>query len=169
MEESHTLPQPRNTFITVLCILTFIGSGWGIVNGIISLATAGSVAETSEVVSESMDEAIDKIEDEDNLTDNQKQLFESFFNSVSESLTPEKIRNSAIVSILSCLLTLFGAVLMWKLNKNGFYIYIAGILLAILGMVFVFGGIMGAITAASSGFWGVVMIILYGVNLRHMH
>ena len=116
-----------------------------------------------------MDEALDQIEDEDNLSENQKQLFESFFNSISKSLTPEKIRNSAIVNILSCLITLGGSFMMWNLNKKGFYIYIAGIAIAILGMIFVFGGIMGAITAASSGFWGVVMIVLYGVNLKDMN
>ena len=169
MEEKQLLPKKRSTFITVLCILTFVGSGYGIFSGIINIATSSSLEQTGEIVSESMDEALDQIEDEDNLSENQKQLFESFFNSISESLTPEKIRNSAIVNILSCLITLGGAFMMWNLNKKGFYIYIAGIALAILGMIFVFGGIMGAITAASSGFWGVVMVILYGVNLKDMN
>ena len=59
--------------------------------------------------------------------------------------------------------------MMWNLNKKGFYIYIAGVAIAILGMIFVLGGIMGVITAASSGFWGVVMIILYGVYLKDMN
>jgi type III secretory pathway component EscR len=169
MEETQLLPKKRSTFITVLCILTFVGSGYGIFSGILNIATSSTLEQTGEIVSESMDDALEQIEDEDNLSENQKQLFESFFNSVSESLTPGKIRNSAIVNILSCLITLFGAFMMWNLNKKGFYIYVAGIVIAILGMVFVFGGIMGAITAASSGFWGVVMIILYGVNLKDMN
>lgn len=169
MEETQLLPKKRSTFITVLCILTFIGSGWGIFSGILNIATSSTLEQTGEMVSESMDDALEQIEDEDNLSENQKQLFESFFNSVSESLTPEKIVNSAIVNILSCLITLYGAFMMWNLNKKGFYIYLAGIVIAILGMVLVFGGIMGAITAASSGFWGVVMIILYGVNLKDMN
>ena len=38
-------PDARPTFITVLCILTFIGSGWGLINDSIKYYTADSQAE----------------------------------------------------------------------------------------------------------------------------
>lgn len=170
MEESHTLPQPRNTFITVLCILTFIGSGWGIVSGLFNIYTASKMGDSIEEVSEGMEDAIDDIQDNDGLSDSQKDFFESIFTGISESVTPENVRNAALVSILSCLLTIAGALLMWNLNKKGFYLYVAGIVLIIAGTLFVFGGsLMGVFYALSAGFWGVVFIILYGVNLKHMN
>jgi len=36
MEENTTTETLRPTFLTVLCILTFIGSGWGVINAMIS-------------------------------------------------------------------------------------------------------------------------------------
>ena len=44
---SSTPPTPmggRNTFLTVICILTFIGSGWGFIKAIRSYAMADTVA-----------------------------------------------------------------------------------------------------------------------------
>jgi hypothetical protein len=88
---------------------------------------------------------------------------------VADSLTPDNVRKSSLVNILSCLLTLAGALLMWRLIKKGYYLYIAGIVIAAIGMVVIFGGIMGAVSAGGTGFVGVIMIILYGVNLKDMH
>ncbi|MDA8886218.1 hypothetical protein N9I68_01420 [Bacteroidia bacterium] len=52
-ENTSTFPQ-RPTFLTVLCILTFIGSGYGIFQGITSYATAETAAAASELIEESM-------------------------------------------------------------------------------------------------------------------
>jgi hypothetical protein len=58
---------------------------------------------------------------------------------------------------------------MWNLNKKGFYIYLAGTLLAVIGMALVFGGLLGMAAAGGTGFVGLVMCILYGVNLKDMN
>jgi len=78
MEETQLLPKVRSTFITVLCILTFVGSGYGIFSGILNIATSSSLEQTGEIVSESMDEALDQIEDEDNLSENQNSFSNLF-------------------------------------------------------------------------------------------
>lgn len=39
MENPFNVEKPvRPTFLTVLCILTFIGSGWGLINNLFQLA-----------------------------------------------------------------------------------------------------------------------------------
>lgn len=39
MENPFSAERPvRPTFLTVLCILTFIGSGWGLINNLFQLA-----------------------------------------------------------------------------------------------------------------------------------
>jgi len=72
MDETELLPKVRSTFITVLCIITFVGSGYGIFSGILNITKSSSLEKTGEIVSESMDEVLDQIEDEDNLSENQK-------------------------------------------------------------------------------------------------
>ncbi len=169
MEEQNTTFNPRPTFLTVLCILSFLGSGWGIIDSITDYVNAEQVGEATELIEESMDDAMDKLDENEDISDTQRDFVEGMAQGFTENITPENIRKSAIVTLISCLLTLAGALLMWKLNKNGFYLYIAGFLVMIIGLVSIFSGVMGAIAAGGSGFIGVVMIVLYGVNLKHMN
>jgi hypothetical protein len=169
MEETQLLPKKRSTFITVLCILTFVGSGWGIFEGITNYVAADTVGQATEMIEDQMDEAMDQIEDSEDMPESTKNFMENMMGGVMESITPDNIRKSAIINILASLLCLFGAYLMWNLNKKGFFLYLAGTLVVVIGMALVFGGLIGVAAAASSGFFGVVMIILYGVNLKDMN
>lgn len=159
----------RPTFLTVLCILTFIGSGWGIVDSLIDYFNADLAGDTIELVEEQMDEALEEIEDDENMTDKQKEFVEGFMGGITDSLTPENIRKSSLVSFISNLLTLLGAILMWQLRKNGYWLYLLGVLVMVIGMAVIFNGIIGIAAAGATGFFGVVFIVLYGVNLKHMH
>jgi hypothetical protein len=58
--------------------------------------------------------------------------------------------------------------MMWQLKKIGFYSYITGIVVGVLGPMVALGGIMGWSSSAGMGFFGLVFIILYGVNLKHL-
>jgi hypothetical protein len=169
MEENTTTGIVRPTFLTVLCILTFIGSGWGVIGAMINYSTSETAGKALEMVDEQMDEAMDEIDDNDEMSEKQKSFMESIFNGITDTVTPENIRKMAIVSVLSSLFTLFGALFMWSLNKNGYYLYIAGIAILIGGTMFVYGGLVGAMAAGASGFFGVLFIVLYGLNLKHMH
>lgn len=167
--ENTTTQSVRPTFLTVLCILTFIGSGWSVISAMFSYSSADNAGDAIELVDEQMDEAMDEIEDNEQMTEKQKGFVEKILSGVSETLTAENIRKMAIVSVLSSLFTLFGALFMWTLNKNGFYLYIGGILILIGGTMYVYGGLVGALSAGAAGFMGVLFIILYGLNLKHMH
>jgi hypothetical protein len=169
MEETQLLPKKRSTFITVLCILTFIGSGWGIIDGIIDYVAADTVGQATQIMEDQMGEAMDQIEDSEDMPESTKNFMENMVGGVMESITPDNIRKSALINILASLLCLFGAYLMWNLNKKGFYIYLAGTLLAVIGMALVFGGLLGMAAAGGTGFVGLVMCILYGVNLKDMN
>ena len=167
MEESNTM-NVRPTFLTVVCILTFLGSGWGIIGGITNYFSAGSIEESQEVVEEAMDDAMDDIEESEGMSDSQKEMVENIVGGLADSMTPDNVRNAGLISILSGLLTLAGAFLMWNLNKKGYLVYILGIAVLVVGMIMVYGGLIGAISAAGSGFVGILFIILYGLNLKHM-
>lgn len=164
MEETTMRP----TFLTVLCILTFLGSGWGIVDSVIDYFSAETAGDAIEMVEETMDDAMDEIDDNDDMSEKQKDFITNMMGGITESLTPENIRKSSIVNFLSCLLTLFVAILMWQLKRNGYFLYIAGIAIMVIGMAVIFKGIIGLAAAGATAFIGVLFIVLYGVNLKHM-
>jgi hypothetical protein len=84
-------------------------------------------------------------------------------------MTADNIRKKAIGSIISGILTLLGAILMWQLNKKGFYIYIAGILFEIIVPVYLYGtNIMSFGITFLSGFFGLLFIALYALNIKSM-
>jgi hypothetical protein len=150
----------RNNFLTVICILTFLGSGWGVVKAVRSYVTADYAAQIGK-------EAIKHAEDEVNRQDNAPEFVRQIMGSVAADMTPDFLRKMAIFSFISNLLTLSGAILMWNLKKIGFYMYILGIIILVAAPL-TMGKLVGAIGASLVGFVGVVFIVMYAVNLKEM-
>ena len=153
----------RPTFLTVLCILTFIGSTWGIISNVRQYLTANTAsALVSKAIEDSKTE-IQKSGDEGSKT------AESIMNSVNDALNPANLKKLAIYGGIASVLTLLGAFLMFQLKKNGFYIYVLGTLVGIVGTFMVFGGnLIGMITGSAMSFFGILFVILYGLNLKHL-
>lgn len=150
----------RPTFLTVLCVLTFIGSAWGIFNGITSY-TSADVA--SGIMGEQLELAQDELENQEGAEGIGK-----LFDSVNEAMEPEKIRNSGIVAVVSNILTLIGALLMWGLRKTGFFVYVAGTIAGIVAPIMIYQGFVGAAAAGLTAFFGILFVVLYFVNLKHL-
>lgn len=163
IQESSSPSSPtgiRNTFLTVICILTFLGSGWGVIKAIRTYATADYVANIA-------GGAIQGAEDKINQQGNTPAFVKQIMGSLAEDMTPDFLRKLAILEFISNLLTLSGAILMWNLKKAGFYLYIAGIILLVVAPL-AMGKLVGAIGASLIGFIGVIFIVMYGVNLKYM-
>lgn len=157
-------PQ-RPTFLTVLCILTFIGSGWGIVTGISSYFTANAAAGVAQAA---MEDAREKIENE---TSNAgSQMAEKMLAGVSDMYTPERIKKNALFSIAASVFTLLGAILMFGLKKTGYWTYILGTLIGIIAPFVVFGGgnLITIISSSAIAFVGIIFVILYGLNFKYL-
>ena len=151
----------RPTFLTVLCILTFIGSGWGAYKGLSGYFTADTAAQ---IVSQAQDKINDQIGDKP-----QPAFLKNMMGGMFSSMSADNIRKSSLISLLSCILTLSGAILMWQLRKTGFYLYVAGILVSVVAPMIIFGGgLIGMMAGGASAFFGIIFIILYGVNLKHL-
>lgn len=150
----------RPTFLTVLCILTFIGSGWSIYSGITNYYTA-------DVSYGIVNEQFDKVQEE---LDNQEgaESVGKLFQSIGDSMSPEKIKDNGIATAITSIITLIGAILMWGLRKTGFYVYVAGALAAIIAPISIFGGFAGAMASGGAAFAGILFIILYALNLKHL-
>jgi ABC-type multidrug transport system fused ATPase/permease subunit len=175
-DEFAEQPKKRTTFITVLCILTFVGSGFSLFTNIYGYFTAKQSAEQMQLVQKmaQSDTAFahkkGKSASKDSLDEKQsKEFTKKIFSSVATAFTEDNLKKNALGAIAAAILCLGGAVLMFMINKKGYFIYVAGTLLGIAIPLMLYGsnfvGILGSVV---SGFFGLVFCILYGVNLKDM-
>lgn len=155
LENLEHQPKKRPVFLTVLCILSFIGSGLAVISALPGL-----------------------------LFTNQTQTFYTLADSplyrggalpsLEDFLFWTNVSN--IVNILSALLGLAGALLMWRLKKSGFFLYafswLVSVGVALVTTKIILAPFMGGLAFAIVGLNVVIMIaflIMYGVNLKHMN
>lgn len=153
------LPAKRPKFLTVLCILSFVGIGISLVSGIISyfsysaLANAGGLlngigagVKDGEKIGESM-------------------------NALASAMGMD-YGKWALVALIQAILNipiLFGVIMMWKQKKVGFYIYTPFEIIQPV-MPIIFGlGLVGGLSAILSLIFAIVFVVLYALNLKHMN
>jgi hypothetical protein len=157
----------RPQFLTVICVLSFIMCGLGLVSGVWSIIqnTPEHMAESIEQMRKFSPEMADKLEEQ------MIAMQDSTFMQISPYL-----------NFVYLLLSFLGILMMWKLQKKGFFLYIAGEVLPYLG--FLVAGkqtmaMMGSAGGGAAEVAGVVMVVLmvifdaafiimYAVNLKHM-
>ena len=163
-------PEKRPSFLTWLCILTFIGSGWAIVSCVWTYTTAGKTSIVfKERVQVKKDSAL--LNDTAGIRRREKvsPLEGKIKASLSKIVDAENMRKAAIGGFIASLLTLAGAILMWNLRRQGFYIYILGVIFGILVPFYLYGNDLIAVGATSfANFFGLVFIALYALNLKSM-
>jgi predicted RND superfamily exporter protein len=99
-----------------------------------------------------------------------KEQFEQAMEDVSFANTSANMRDNSFFSLIANLLTLIGAVLMLRLKKNGFRLYVLGCIIGVVAPVIVFGSgnFLGLSYAMLSGFSSVLFILLYAFKLKYM-
>ncbi len=165
---SDVQPAPqRSTFLTVLCVLTFLASSYSIVTNISNYLNADV---SSTFVKQSLDDTQSKLEE--SLKDDEKAagITDRLMSDASKMSSPESIKKSALLTILASALTLGGAILMFMLRKPGFWLYVAGTLVSIIAPLVISGtGNMLSIgMTILFGFFGILFIILYALNLKQL-
>jgi len=164
-------PEKRPSFLTWLCILTFIGSGWALIS---CVWTYNMAAKTNFIFQEKIRVKKDStsLHDTANIRRREKAsaLEGKIKTSLSKIVNAENMRKAAIGGFIASLLTLAGAILMWNLRRQGFYIYILGVIFGILVPFYLYGNDLIAVGATSfANFFGLVFIALYALNLKSMH
>lgn len=168
--EYDTEPASRPSFLTWLCILTFIGSGWAIISSAYTYVSANkyanilsqqTVANTDSTYVDSTG-AVHKIHDRNLFAEKMKTSF-------GKILDKDNLKKDAIGKFIAALLTLAGALCMWNLKRYGFYIYIGGVIIGIIIPFYLYGNDLIAVGATSFGnFFGLIFIALYALNLKSM-
>lgn len=132
----------RPTFLTVICILSFIGIGFAVIGYLGAFALLG-VAESA--MSEMSDMAAE-------------------MGGTSSSASTGMIWAYIIVGFITAIVSLLGVIQMWKLKKAGFMLYTGATVVALI-MGIVYAGIGASIVSIIiSG----AFIAMYGMNLKHM-
>ena len=170
LSEFEQEPVTRPTLLSVLCILTFIGSSWAILTNVWAYATA---ARSSKMISyASRRVSTDSLVAGDSVVYRTGRKKESEFGekmmvSFSKMFTEATIKKNAIGGVVSGIFTLLGAIIMWRLRKAGFYIYIAGVIIGIIVPFYLYGNNLIAVgISAFSSFFGLVFIALYALNFK---
>lgn len=113
MEQQDTNPLPgspkkRPVFLTILCLLSFVGIVYVIstsLNNIFIFSASENMIEKHNAVGNSFYESIDV-----NGIDNYNNLYKSY----------------NIACIVAAFICLSGVILIWKLKRLGYYLYIVG-------------------------------------------
>ncbi|MEJ7586508.1 MAG: hypothetical protein WKI04_02990 [Ferruginibacter sp.] len=154
----------RSAFITVLCILTFIGSGLGLLTEGVKYLTADSQAAVMSKVKEKANADIERKAKSDDGSEFARMIVNTF------GASAQNIRKGALSNMAAAVFCLMGAFLMWNLRKTGFYLYVAGTLVGIVSPFVIFGGsnLMSIGSSVIVGFIGLIFVVLYGINLKYM-
>lgn len=141
----------RPVFLTVLCILSFIAAGLGILGYITLIGAMGMVSAVSS--------GMEGMEGMENM-EGMEGLSSAMASAPSAGMTWAYI----IVGFLTTIVSLFGVIKMWKLQKSGFMLYVGATVVSII-MSIVYSGFGAAI-------FGIVIggafIVMYGLNMKHL-
>lgn len=151
-ESSNKLPS----FLNVLTILTFVGSGLTILGALYNLVTVEQQKETIAMMKSQM---------------GGNQLFGAIFNGDMIQVLEITLENNLLLngtSIIVGAMCILGAVLMRKFMKNGLYLYFVASIASIIIPTIVFGmGLMGGMMMFGHLFT-VAFMVMYVVNFRYL-
>ncbi len=165
--EPEIITPQRPVFLKVLCVLTFIGSGYGIINNAVIFFKADTISKVFVDVKTKMNDDLAKKKNRDK--PEKVYLINNIMNHASALSTPENLRKAATGNIVTSILCLLGAVLMWNLLRAGFYIYTLGTIISIILPFYLFGSnFLTNLSAGFLGFIGILFVIFYAMNIKSM-
>jgi hypothetical protein len=164
-EEAMAAPK-RPQFLTVICVLSFIMCAFLFITNIWNAIqnTPEHLMESAEQVRGFSPQMADQLE----------QQAVAMQDSTYLQIRP-------YLDILFILISFLGVLMMWKLNKNGFWLYLVGELAPYLGLVLAAketmammsangkaGEIGGVIGISLMVVFDIAFFIMYAANLKHM-
>jgi hypothetical protein len=164
MNTNPAAPVARPTLLTVICIISFIMGAWGIVSSLMNM-TKDQTAVVAEAQAK-MEEAKAQLGDQASgvagrMMDSGLELTQR----AAEHAVP-----IGVAGIILSMLSLFGVWRMWNLQKSGFWMYVLASILGLVVPLYFLGTSLLAIASIGFiGFFTLIFIILYAVNLKYMH
>ena len=148
----------RSQFLTLLCILTFLSCAWGLADSVVSYTHSDAVSESIR------DDRPKPAADQDKTT---KKYFEDrTTDDVPDPSNPALIRSLAVAQFLYSLTTLIGAILMFRLRRIGFWVYVAGVVIGLILPIVLAG--FGAINTSFGVFFSLLFVVMYWNTVKEM-
>lgn len=169
--DSQDIKGERPVFLTVLCILTWVGSGSGFIIALTNIFTVNRISNTFNNADVSFNDLAKEMDNMPKTGEPGEEFGRAFAKDIISSMDTamEWMPTINLVNIGVCALCILAAFMMWNLKKTGFYIYTFSTIVAItMPLILMGGNLLGAVSAIGSGFFGILFVILYGVNLKHM-
>jgi len=148
-------PKKRPIFLTVICILTWVGSGIAFLSSLVGFFSNPN-SDYNELAN----------------TPGTEELI-GLMPPYEEFVLWSNVSNG--VGFLVAIICIVGALLMFQLKKNGFFLYLAGCIISIVISFMAMSHLMpsglawaGYLAAALGAIISVAFIIMYAVNLKHM-
>ena len=170
MENQHFLDQDslliekeRPTFLTVLCIITFVVSGIFFLSSVYSALTYDKEAQL--VANEQGIEQLYTMAAEDE-TGTMSQVIPAM-----EVFNDENIENAPIIltiNILGSLLSLLGAIMMYQMKKIGFHLYLGSKVMSQVPLLLFTLSLPVFITYGLFLFFTIAFVIMYSRNLKYL-
>ena len=160
MEIIDINPKQRPGLLTTLCILTFIGSGFGVLSNIFGMI----MSPIKNFINPNFFEmALDQVHD-----DYARTFVEQAVEMGQNAL--ENIFEISLTQFLLYAASITGAILMFQLKKTGFYIYTtAQILLLFVAPVFIGFNLFVNIGILLGSVFTILFIALYAINFKKMN
>jgi hypothetical protein len=159
IQDTVEVKNKRPVFLSILCILSFIGSGiWALISLITLLMPEKIIRMAYSVLKERQGPKTEELLDPGQ-AEMVKQMEEAFLANMIEYSRMYLIAGAAI-SLVLALTAIFGVARMWHLRKSGFWIYIMVNVISIGGMIYLENWIGIPFV--------VLFIILYSLNLKHL-
>ncbi|PKQ66094.1 hypothetical protein BZG01_12085 [Labilibaculum manganireducens] len=160
MEIVDINPKQRPGLLTALCILTFIGSGFGVLKNILGMIMSPL---QNLLDPEFFDNALDNVHDE-----YARKFVEQALEMGQKAL--QHIFEISLTQFILYAASLTGAILMFQLKKTGFYIYSAAqVLLLFVAPVFIGFNLFVNIGILFGSIFTILFIALYAINLNKMN
>ena len=151
-----TIMRPQ--FLTLLCILTFLSCGLGLIDNTISLIHTQEVSKTKR--------ADQRRSPEVNKNDPPQYFEDRASGDAPMPGDPDEIRWLAIAGLIYSSITLIGALLMFRLRRVGFYVYLVGVAVGLILPVAFVG--FSALNTSFGAFFSAIFAGLYWYNLPAM-
>jgi hypothetical protein len=141
--------KKRPAFLTVLCILSFVGIGIGFISALYSIFTFSRSVELMNQYGDMMSS--------------------SPFGGMMDSLVKWG-QTLYIIQLIANLICLAGVLMMWNLKRMGYFIYVIGEIAPAIASFALIGGYgpLGTFAMMIGLIFPIAFIIMYGLNLKQM-
>ncbi|MFT6996282.1 MAG: hypothetical protein ACJAQ4_000021 [Cryomorphaceae bacterium] len=158
--------QSRPAFLTVLCALTWIVSAWVLMT--VPFNYFFSSGESASTIQTALNDAMSQIGEDDAEV---AEMLEGVMLATTDTVSSARDNAGLIATtdLLVALLSAFGAFMMFKLRKTGFWVYVLAKVLGLISVLAFLGvNVLTIVVVSFAGFIGLIMAILYAVNRKHM-